>query len=53
MTNKFKPDKTAQSLIFGYNVNEFLPDDHIARLIEEIVDAMDTGNIEGGNGAVS
>ncbi len=43
---KFKPDNTKQSLIFGYNVNEFLPENHIARLIDTIVNELDTSTIE-------
>lgn len=43
---KFKPDNTNQSLIFGYNVEDFLPNDHIARVIEEIVNEIDTCKIE-------
>lgn len=44
--SKFKPDLTREGLIFGYNVEDFLPEDHIARLIEEIVNQLDTRKIE-------
>ena len=44
--SKFKPALTKQSLIFGYNVNDFLPENHIARLIDQIVEELDTKKIE-------
>ena len=45
-TKKFKPDTTAQSLIFGYNVKDFIAEDDIEILIDEIVEQLDTGKIE-------
>lgn len=44
--SKFKLDKSSQSLLFGYNIDEFLPETHIARIVEEIVNNIDTSRIE-------
>ena len=35
--SKFKEDNTEQSLIFGYNVENFILQNHIVRVTEEIV----------------
>lgn len=44
--NKFKPDLTKQSLIFGYNVNDFINEIHLVRVIDEIVERLDITKIE-------
>ena len=44
--SKFKPDTSAQSSIIGYNIDDFLSTDHITRLIDEIVESLDTRKIE-------
>ena len=44
--SKFKLDRSEQSLLFGYNIDEFLPKVHLARIVEEIVNNIDTSKIE-------
>jgi transposase len=44
--SKFKDDKTEQSLLFGYNVEDFISENHLARLVDEIVETFDTSKIE-------
>ena len=44
--SKFKPDTSTQSLIIGYNIDDFISTDHITRLIDEIVEELDTRKIE-------
>ena len=44
--SKFKPDRSEQSLLFGYNIDEFLPETHLSRVVEEIVNNIDTNKIE-------
>ena len=46
--SKFKPDTTSQSLLFGYNVDDFIPEQHLVRVIDAIVDRLDTQKIESG-----
>ena len=45
-TSKFKPDTTPQSLLFGYNVDDFLPSSHLSRVVDAIVDTLDISEIE-------
>lgn len=44
--SKFKEDKTEQSLLFGYNVIDFISETHLANLVDEIVERLDTKKIE-------
>ena len=43
---KFKKDETAQSLIFGYNIEDFIDEIHLVRVVDKIVDKLDTTKIE-------
>jgi transposase len=44
--SKFKKIGTGQSLLFGFNVEDFISEKHLARLVEEIVNTLDTSEIE-------
>ncbi len=44
--SKFKKIETEQSLLFGFNVEDFISEKHLARLVEEIVNTLDTSIIE-------
>ena len=46
MKNKFKPDLTPQLFLLPPSVEDFVPENHIARLIDEIVNGFDTAEIE-------
>src|SRR4030095_9195650 len=46
MKNKFKPDQTPQLFLLPPSVEDFVPENHIARLIDEIVNGFDTAEIE-------
>lgn len=45
-TAEFKAYDQAQSLLFPPNVADFLPDDHPARVLNDIVDALDLSSLE-------
>ncbi len=43
---KFKEDKTREGNLLGYYVEDFLPEGHIAYVVDEIVNNLDTKQIE-------
>lgn len=43
---KFKPLKKDQLLLLPPFLEEFIPENHLARVVSEIVDSLDTSNIE-------
>jgi len=44
--SKFKKIEINQSSIFGYDVEDYVSENHLARLVQEIVDTLDTKKIE-------
>src|ERR1039457_3472107 len=44
--DKFKPDTKSQLMLLPPSVEDFVPDGHLARLVNEIVDTFDTQSIE-------
>lgn len=43
---KFKPYDREQTYLFPLTLDEFIKDDHLARVIDEIIEGFDTTNIE-------
>jgi transposase len=46
MKNKFKPDGISQLFLLPPSVEDFIPENHLARLIDEIVNGLGTEEIE-------
>lgn len=46
MKNKFKPDNKKQLFLLPPNIEDFIPQTHLARLIDEVVKTIDTSTIE-------
>src|ERR1700722_18406805 len=44
--DKFKPDTRGQMFLLPPSVEDFVPQGHLARVISEIVETMDTQSIE-------
>jgi transposase len=43
---KFKPYIKDQLMLFPQSINEYIPDAHLARLIDKVVEQLDTSDIE-------
>ena len=43
---KFKPYRIEQLMLFPNSINEYVPEKHLARAISNIVEEIDTRNIE-------
>jgi transposase len=43
---KFKPEQKAQLFLLPLSVDEFIPENHLARVIDSIVDKLDCNSIE-------
>jgi transposase len=46
--NKFKATNRQEQYLFPYRLDDFIPEDHLARIIDEIVEGFDTFVIEQG-----
>jgi len=46
MKNKFKPDRNSQLLLLPPSVEDFIPENHLARLIDEVMNGLDTSSTE-------
>ena len=44
--NKFKPTNESQLFLLPPSVEDFVPESHLARLIDEVVETLDTSIIE-------
>ena len=44
--NKFKSYNTNQILLLPPSIDEFIPESHLARVISEVVDQINTKDIE-------
>ena len=45
--NKFKPTNDSQLFLLPPSVEDFVPENHLARIIDEVVETLDTKAIEG------
>ena len=43
---KFKPDRSEQSFLLPPHLSDFVPEEHLARVISEVVEGIDTEEIE-------
>ena len=44
--NKFKPSNESQLFLLPPSIEDFVPEDHLARVIDEVVETLDTKSIE-------
>ena len=43
---KFKPYLADQLMLFPNSINDYVPQDHLARLVNKVVERLDTSDIE-------
>ena len=43
---KFKPYRAEQLMLFPNSIKEYVLEDHLARLVDKVVEHLDIGNIE-------
>ena len=44
---KFKPYRAEQLLLFPQCIKDYVPENHLARLVDKVVEQLDTDGIEG------
>jgi transposase len=44
---KFKPYRAEQLMLFPNSIKDYVPENHLARLVDKVAEQLDTGAIEG------